>query len=278
MFSLSLQAQDSDLYPDLFSSFIFNPSLINPGYVSDEGVLDLIGNYKQRTGPFSAIATYAFTATGYRRQDNGVVHTGRVFMFNEAEGPYISRPRAYLNYANRMPLAEDLFLSAGLALGFAGNTYSAPTVSGVGSSFVPDGHVGIMLSSSKFSGGVSAMQIFNTEASPLAGVLTYRRYFNLFFSAQHEFTPDWAVKGFLTYSHYRELDPASDVGFFLNYKDLISFGSSYRYLRGSAIFFSVNIPQAENNILLSFAYNSPLFSSRPLWQNSLEITLGYLFR
>ena len=54
--------------------------------------------------------------------------TIRVFISNEKEGPYISKPRAYINYALRMRISQKSYLSSGISYGFSSATINASLV------------------------------------------------------------------------------------------------------------------------------------------------------
>jgi hypothetical protein len=269
------QGQQNILYPDAFGVNINNLSLINSWYVPDNGKFDFTGAYKYRTGPFSKIATYSATAAVISRKDNNRVQAARVIFFNQKEGPYIEKPRAYINYIYQIPLNEQTSLSAGVTLGFAGVFFSAPSSTAAGSVFLPDGSLGLGLKRKKFSAGISSFQIFNSKGSPLTGRIILKRYYHLFLSGEKDLSPDWIFKGFLLWGLMPSQTDRKEASISFTFKDALSVGSAFRYKQGLSFFSSFQTNAGKNVLLLSFGYNTSFFASSSYLQNSMELLVGY---
>lgn len=268
--------QQNDTYPDLYSAYFNNLALVNPAFVPEEGRVELLATYKNRTGPFRKIATYSFTGGRFFRKENESVHAARIIFWNEREGPYIQKPRAYANYAYQLPLSEKISLSAGLAVGFAQVAFSAPSATGTGSAILPDGALGLMLKGKKLSVGVSSLQVFDSGAEAIQATVRLRRHYNLFLSAEKNLSPALAIKGYVLGRYLPSANHNADVALEFAIKEAFSFGCSAKYRQGLAFFASFNINTGKDRLLLNFAYNSPLLSKNNTLLNSMEVTLGYV--
>jgi len=276
IFSVSeLFAQKVSYYPDQYSLFFYNLPLVNPSYVEKSGKAAFNASYKARTGPFKKIATYAFTGDLIFRKANESAHAGRVLVLSQKEGPYISRPSAYLNYAYLVPVSKETAIFAGVAVGFSGIYFSAPSASGAGSSILPDGSIGIGFRSRGFSAGLSSMQIFNSEAQPIQTAIVLKTYYNTFVSYEHDLDAYWK---FYSYGLWRALPAARDdlnLALLLKFQETIGFGGVLRPGKGIAFFASLYPLEKKNTFSISAAYNSSFLSTLPSWHNSIEFTMHY---
>jgi type IX secretion system PorP/SprF family membrane protein len=274
--NLPLWGQRNDIFPDLYSAYFNNVTLINPSFIPSEGKVDLVATYKNRIGPFSKIATYSFTGAKVFRKENQTAHLARIIFFNEKEGPYIQRPRGYANYAYSLPLTENTQLSAGIALGFSQIAFSAPSATGVGTAMLPDGSLGLSLRSKDLSFGISSLQLFNASSEAINALIRLRRHYNFFLSTQKDLSLNWKVKGYFFYRILPYANNNTDITLALDYKNVFCFGSSIRYRQGMSFFVTFNINLGKDRLLLNFAYNSPILSNSNNLLNSVELTTGYV--
>ncbi len=277
IFYLPVSGQSTSVYPDLFGAYFNNMPLVSPAYIPKDVKMNLNLSYKTRTGALNKISTFNFAFSrvfNYTQKNN---HLLRLYFYNEKDGPYIHKPRAYINYAYRITLAENLTVSTGLALGIAQTAFTAPSSTANGNSLSPDGSLGITLSYKKLDVGFAACQIFNSVVNPVVAPITYRRYFNTYINYTFKLSPFVNLKsGFLWRSLPTYQDDICLFGM-LDYKDLISFGGCYNYSKSLSFVVSTNIRVGKESLLLSFVYNTPFFTKLPAWTDSVEINGGYNF-
>jgi hypothetical protein len=266
--------QQNALFPDAFGVNFNNLALVNTWHVPDSGKADFTGAYKYRTGPFSKIATYSFTAAVVARKQNRRAHVLRLVFFNQKEGPYIQKPRAYLNYVYQIAINEYTSLSAGVALGFASVYFSAPSSTAAGSITLPDGALGLGLKRKNFSIGASSLQVFNAHGTPLTGDIHLNRYYHFFMSDEKELSPYCRIKGYLLWGLIKN-NQRRDAALAFVFRDALSLGGVFHYKQGFSFFSSFQSNVGKNVFLLSLAYNTSLFTSASSLQNSMELTVGY---
>jgi hypothetical protein len=269
-------AQSANYFPDFLSAYFYNMASVNPGYIPTEGKADFAAGYKFRTGAFKDISTLSFSAAKYFRNESGSAHAARISGGNEQEGPYINSPKAYLNYAYSLPLAEHTHLFAGLAFGTAGIYFSAP--SATTSLLLPDGSIGLGLHHRGISLGASSYQIFNNQVSPLLATIRFARYYQLYLNAEKELGIDWKLRSYFLWRILPKTRNEASLALSLTYLDVLVFGTAFKNDVGLSFFGSCYIDTEKDRLLLSFAYNSAFISTYPGLQNSMEISLGFLVR
>ena len=274
LLSCAVQAQTSSYYPDFLTVYYYNMATVNPGYVPQEGVADISLGYKISVGPLKDVSTLAFAASKIWGQGNTNCHVGRILAYNAQEGPYITYPRAYGNYAYLLRISENTSAYAGVAAGGAGIYFSAP--SATTSIFLPDGSLGLGLYHRKISLGAASMQMLNRIVTPLLATLRFTRYYQFHFDAEADLSWQWKWKSYALWRYLPDVQDELIGTTTFVYEDLFTLGSAYRYRAGLALFTSFRIRPEKNSLLISFAYNSPFFSNVPRLQNSMEIGLRYL--
>lgn len=250
--------------------------MANPSNVPTDAKVEVGLTYKFSTGPIKDLSTLAFSGAKIWGQENTSTHVGRVSAFNEQEGPYINYPKAYLNYAYRLRIAENTSLSAGTALGGAGIYFSAP--SATTSLFLPDGSLGLGLQHRKVSLGASSMQMFNSTVAPLLATIRFTRYYQLHAEAEKELGIDWLFKASVLWRILPKVKDDFIGSLSFEYLETLRFGAAYRKNAGLALFGAVYLHGESNNVMISFTYNSPFFSNLPRLQNSMEIGLAYVMK
>lgn len=266
-------AQSGIVYPDVFSTYFFNRALVNPSYVPDEGNVELMAAYKFRQGLYSDIATFAANGQKVWRKEGKPESVLRLIFMNEREGPYIASPKAYSNYAIKLPVASDVRLMAGISLGWSGMNFSAP--SGAGSIMLLDGGVGIGLKYKKIHIGASSLQAFNSEGVVINSRIRLQRFYNVDLSAETAINPNLDVKGWFLWRYLPSLPDQFNVASSVQYQKKYEVGALYFHPRGVSYFSSITLNPEENSLFISFAYNSSLLSSNPVWGKSFEIGLRY---
>jgi hypothetical protein len=261
------------LYPDVFSGFFLIPSSVNPSYVPEEGNVNLAAYYKFRAGALSDVNSFLFMGEKIFRGEEAMTHAGRILVFNEREGPYISKPRGYFNYALELALAKEAFLNAGISLGFSSVNFSAPSASG--SVFLPDGSLAVGFKVKNISASVVSAQVFNTEGVAASSAVRLARYYNFILSGEKELSPFWKIN---ISAYWRKLPELNDQWYFsglLQYHETLQAGIIYKYERGLSFPVKLGLNRNGNPLFISFIYNTGYLSKIPLWNNSYEIGIQY---
>ena len=273
----SFGQQSTAVYPDIFGAYFNNMPLISPAYIPADVKMNLSLSYKTRTGALNKISTLNFAFTRVLNVNKPNNHMIRLYFYNEKDGPYIHKPRAYANYAYKIKLTEDTYVSTGIALGFAQTGFTAPSSTANGNSISPDGSLGLTFSHKKLDAGFAACQMFNSVVNPVVAPITYTRYYNSYINYTFKLSPFVDLKsGFL----WRALPSyQDDVCLFgmLEYKELVSFGGCYNYEKSLSFVVSTNLRVGKESIFISLVYNTPFFTKLPAWTDSVEMNGAYNF-
>jgi type IX secretion system PorP/SprF family membrane protein len=275
--NIPVLGQNTAVYPDQFGAYFNNMYLVSPAYVPLETKMDINLAYKTGTGALNKISTFnvAFTRVlNYSKPNN---HVARVYFYNEKDGPYIHRSRAYANYAYKIKLGKKLFLSSGVAIGFAQTAFTAPSSTGNGNSIAPDVAIGVSMNYKKFEAGVSINQLLNSTINPVVAPIKYGRYINSYIQNTFIVSPFVNIKCGALWRHLPSYTDDISVFGMLEYKDVISIGSSYKYNKSLSFIVTTKINIGTERILLSFIYNTPFFTKLPAWTDSAELNGGYSF-
>jgi hypothetical protein len=272
MLSVVCKAQVTPLYPDIPATYSFNMPLVSPAYIPEGGKFFLGSIYKFKARE-SNLAIFDINAAvvwdGLSRNKQLI----RFSFSNEKEGPYISTPRAAVNYAYRLALANEIFLSAGISLGFVNRIYSAPTSTSQGNIFLPDGNIGLKITYKEFQIGGSVMQFLNFEASPFQSKQQLKSFYHLYGTYKHNLNAFWSLKEYVLLKVLPEVTTQFIGGVNIVYQDLYEVGISYYQRRGMTFQFIWGFGNDNYPLAISMAYNSSLFSKSPLWVDAFELGL-----
>ena len=210
----------------------------------------------------------------FLKKRNGL-HSFRGIVFSETEGPYISRPRWYGNYAFQLQLAEVVSVSLGVSYGYVQNKYDAATVLN-GNSGVSDGAVGIKLNYKLLEFGASSLQLFNNSivtgekvTLELARYYTFTGVYQIPISSQFSIHPSVYYR-FLPYGVNDVLLTTELV-----YDERFSFGVIEEIRKGVAFFLQANDLMYDVPLTVLLLYRTTMFSNVPAQFNHFEIGLGY---
>jgi type IX secretion system PorP/SprF family membrane protein len=277
LLNLPVFGQNNAVYPDQFGAYFNNMYLVSPAYVPTDTKMNLNFAYKNRTGALNKIATFNFAFTRVLNNTKPNNHLVRLYFYNEKDGPYIHRTRGYVNYAYKIKLGNELFLSSGIAIGVAQTAFTAPSSTANGNSIAPDASIGLSLNFKKLEAGFSVNQLLNSVINPVVAPIEYKRYYNSYIQYTFKLSPFVDLKSGVL---WRALPASSDdINIFgmLGYKDIISAGTCYKYNKSFSFIVSTKLHVGKESILLSFIYNTPFFSKLPAWTDSVEINGGYTF-
>jgi len=277
LINLPVFGQNNAVYPDQFGAYFNNMYLVSPAYVPADTKMNLNAAYKTGTGALNNISTFNFAFTRVLNNTKPNNHVARLYFYNEKDGPYIHRTRAYANYAYKIKLGDEIFLSSGIAIGFAQTAFTAPSSTANGNSIAPDAAIGLSLNCKKLEAGFAVNQLLNSVVNPVVAPIEYKRYYNSYIQYTFTLSPFVNLKSGML---WRSLPAYSDdVNIFgmLEYKDILSLGSSYKYNKSFSFIVSTKFHIGKESILLSFIYNTPFFTKLPAWTDSVELNGGYTF-
>ncbi len=276
LFFSPLMGQKNLLYPDMFAGFFNHQSLFNPAFQQDTGRAIFSASLKSRTGAFKNIATYYASIERTFMNEKKSGHTIRLFFFNEKEGPYIEKPRGYINYAYRLAVSDHTSLSSGASIGFTQLAYTAPSATATGSVTLPDASIGLYIKRKNLRAGISSMQLLNNSSSASNLSVKLGRYYNFFVAMEKPLGYSWKMNTYLLYRMLPVYNDNVDLALLLTFKNSFVLGSSARYKLGTSFFISFNIKTNNSLININFAYNTPLLSGITSLNNSYEISPSYI--
>ncbi len=273
LLGISQNVQNNYL-PDYYSSVVVNHlALVNPAWINTNDTKASFNVlYKSRVGLLNDVSTQTAYADVTFKPDLHIRQVARVIFQNEKEGPYIASPKFYGNYSIRIPITEDISISAGLGLGVSAHDFSAPSGTGHGS--VPDGNGGLILKYKKLEFGAAAYQFFNNKLVVLNSYLILKRYNLYYIQAEKELSPFLILKGNLFWRQ----QPLSDIvnsTVMLSYNEFFTMGIMYQYLRGTSFLTTFQFNKIKNPIVLNLSYNSTFLNTRIIKSQSFEIGLQY---
>ncbi len=265
------------LYPDLYTVYDANMYMVNPAYVPKETKTDLTAFYKFQTGAFKDVATMAFSAAKLYERENEAIHSIRLSVTNEKQGPYISSPRAYANYAYELPLGLETRLALGLSFGFAGMNYSGMSTGNV-NTFLPDGAGGLVFTFREFRLGVSGQQLLDTKSKPFSSQIELKRYYHVHFSHQLDITEGCQWKYYGLYRYLPNIPNELLVGTQLLFQKTFGIGAVARSNAGMSIYAEIALDSERDRLKLVLNYNSSFFKLIPTFQDSMELGVGYVLK
>ena len=247
--------------------------LVSPAYVPTNTKINLNFAYKTGTGALNKIAIFNFAFTRVLNNTRPNNHLVRFYFYNEKDGPYIHRTRAYANYAYKIKLGDEIFLSSVIAQ----TAFTAPSSIGKGNSIAPDASIDLSLNYKKLEAGFAINQLLNSIANPVVAPIEYKRYYNSYIQYTFKLSPLVNLKSGMLWRSLPTYNDDINIFGMLDYKDFISIGSSYKYHKSFSFMVSTKIHVGTENILLSFIYNIPFFTKLPAWTNSVELNGVYTF-
>ena len=289
----------------LYSQYLYNKFLINPGVAGSDGYTSLnLTAREQWVGYSGAPRTFSFSfqtrllkrsyilkkATNkrplFRPKSDGKVGLGG-YVFSDKNG-LVQRTGFQASYAYHMWLQNSTQLSWGLA--FTGYhfkinekeiNFEDPTEPWLNNNlrrgiFVPDATFGVYLLNARYSLGFSADQLF--EASAKIGDLAYNnfqmnRHYYLFGSyiisptRYAEFEPSFLVM------MSEQLKPQADIG--LTYIANQAFWAGLSYRTSGAII--ANLGVKKDNLFIGYAFDFTLQEIQRVTYGTHEITVALKF-
>jgi len=211
--------------------------------------------------------------------ENNGFHAIGAYLIGDKEGQFLDRTRGYGTYAYHVRLRDEIYFSAGIALGWMNYVASANDYNAGGSANVPDGNLGISLYTDSYHIGLSSNQLFNSELKPISEVTVLKRHYNLIASKTFTISPNFA---FMPFGLIRWL-PSAPLNFNGGAKgiisEVISLGVNYQHQQAVVGMISLEkIQWGSSEFRTGFSYSIPLPNNQLGNIQTVEITLGYLLR
>lgn len=270
-------SQENTYYPNFFSNTQFHGNQFGPTYIPNEGKAEFSVGYKSLVGAFHNVANYYFSAAKVFRNEDQTAHLARINFTNDKDGPYIASPRILANYAYKIRINSNAFLTAGLSFGVAGITFAAPS-STQSDVYVPDGSIGLSFKWKKLTIGGSSMQILNSSTRQGPNPVIFHRYYQAFGSIEKEWYTGWTLTGNGLFRYLPFQYNQAWAGLSLDYRRQFLIGANIAYAGTLSVFGGWTAFVGEDRMTISFGYNSNVFNVLPTWQNNIELGLNYLIR
>lgn len=268
-------AQNTQQYPDFVRGWQQTEALINPGaFTLDSSYASVYALQKIRTGPLKKIGFKTALAELKAIKNQGV-HSFRVILYSETEGPFISRPRWYGNYAYQMRLSNDFNVGLGVAYGYVQNRFEAPTALN-GNNTVSDGAIGLKVKYKELEFGASVLQLFNNAiltGSEVSLELTQYASFTTLYAIN--LTEKYRLVPAVNYRYLPEGKDDVLLTLEMVYNQYYAFGIIQEISKGVSFYLKSTRLFKDLPLSFLFLYKTPLFANTPNSFNNYEIGVGY---
>lgn len=270
------RGQTGTLMPDVYDQFFQNYYLINPANTDTSGIILNMG-HKSQLGAFRGIRQTYFDAN-FRIKSSHFSnrHSFGVQLFNNSEGDFFSKNRAYARYAFDIPLSDLYYLSAGLSFGMVDYVFKATQSSAGGSDITYDGNLGFWLVGNRLKAGASMQQVFQRKLIPIGQEFVLRRQYNANLVYTFFISPyvGLAAHAWYRYNSYT----ASDLSLaaVLTLQSFIEFGVEYRYQKGFVLMGGIkDIRIGTSRIAIAMSYSTGVLNYIARGDNAVELFLKY---
>lgn len=271
---LSLNAQNTSVYPDNFSLYHKTQTWINPStIILDSTTTHVSIRNKTKTNTLGNVGTYQLEG-GFTVKKVRYVRQLKVLMANEKEGPYIRRPSVYVNYALKIPLNLYSYLSMGTNIGFSSSFVDNATNS---SYLAPDGSIGLTLYYKDWLLGVSGMQILNNVLTEDQFSPKLSRYYHVQSSYSFRINQNYHLRLDGLYSHYIDMPNHLNGGLAFEKQNHFAIGTMFQNIKGMMVWANYRLRIQDKYFDLSMAYNTGAFSVSQRTNQDVELILKFLF-
>lgn len=272
-----IYGQINSFYPDVVRSYKNQEAWINPSSSVDTSryhvnmVANTTSGSRGNVGLYQLYAGFALKTSEKQSQ------TMRIFISNEREGPYISKPRAYLSYTLRMRISQKSYLSSGISYGFSSATINASLVTNSNNYFTQDATLGITFSRKYWGLGGSILHALNNRISTSIENARLKRHYHLngYYNIQIDYSKHLEIAGF--YRVFSDLQNQFLGSLVFYPRDEFGFGTGYYSRRGISFYTYFQHIIHPSNYQLFFTYNSGWMSEVPVISRSFELGLCMLF-
>jgi type IX secretion system PorP/SprF family membrane protein len=314
-FSISLKIhaqQQIKGLPIQFNQYMRAYPMINPASSGSLSKLEINAGNQRHGGNWSNINTFYFNANirltkdlkiennknekpvdEYSENTDTIVSYPKVFykavpnsyhvaglnLIGDKEGVFLNRNGIYGLYAWHTHLKENMILSGGVALGIKNYSISDNYVTGGGSSFAPDGNVGVWLYDYNYHLGFSVNQIFNSKLKPLNETTVLIPQYNFTAGRSWEVSHALVLKPSVLIGVASQTPVNANVTLGSLWQNIASLTLNYNYKKGVTTMIGIEkIKIGENVIKAMFSYYFPVGRSNQININNYEITLNYYLR
>jgi type IX secretion system PorP/SprF family membrane protein len=268
----------------VFTQYMNNMLTIQPAYAGMSGSLNITGiSRAQWVGFEGAPNTNSLTASSPIRGTN--VSAG-ISIINDKWGP-IRQNGVYADYAYRIQVNEDSYLSFGLKVGF--NVYQAylsdlvindpndPVFAyDVNFKFLPNVGVGILWHSDRFFIGASAPKILKNRIQSQNTENVYREVLHFYGMSGYVFflTDVLKFKPTLLYRWAERTPSFVDISGSLLLYDRVWIGATYRLANSYGLIFQFNV---SNQLKFGYSYDLTTFHPTQVNAGTHEFLISYDF-
>jgi len=274
--SFIVKGQNGALMPDVYDQFFQNYYLINPANTDTSAVIINMG-HKSQIGIFRGVRQTYFDAN-FRiiSQSSNNRHNIGMQLFNNSEGDFFSKNRAYGRYAFDIRLTDAYFLSAGLSFGMVSYAFKATQSSAGGSDLTYDGSLGLWLVGRKLKVGSSIQQVFQKSLSPIGQSFELRRVYNLNASYSFFINPYIELTTHAWYKYQQYQNNYFQFAAIVILQNLVEFGGNFKYQRGLVLVGGLkDIPVGTSKISIAMSYSIGVLNKLAKGDNAVEIFLRY---
>lgn len=274
--SLILKGQSGTLMPDTYDQFFQNYYLINPANIDTSQIMLHMG-HKSQLGVFRGVKQTYFDAN-FRIKSNSLNnrHYVGVQLFNNGEGDYFNKNRAYGRYSFDIRLSERYYLSAGASLGMVNYAFKATQSSAGGSDITYDGNLGLWLVGNRLKVGSSMQQVFQRTLSPIGQQFVLRRQYNANLIYSFFINPYVELTAHLWYKYNTYTSCTFDAAAVITLQSIIEFGANYRYQRGFVLMGGVkDIRMGTSKISIAMSYSTGILNYVARGDNAVELFVRY---
>lgn len=206
-------------------------------------------------------------------------HVAGLSLIGDKEGAFLNRTGIYGLYSWHTRVGKYTFLSAGAAIGVKNYSVDENYVNGGGSSYAPDGNVGLFLYSPRYSIGVAVNQIFNGKLKPIREVSRLVPHVNITGSRTWQINRYFALKPSVLVRIAPDYNP--DINLYIStlLQNIVSATAGYKYQRGMTCIVGLEkIRIGDSYFKAAFSYYFPVGNNGQLNINTYEITLNYFLK
>lgn len=268
--------QNGSLMPDVYDQFFQNYYLINPAN-TDTSQLILHVGHKSQLGVFRGVRqTYFDTNFRIKSKSPNNRHYLGIQLFNNSEGDFFSKNRAYGRYSYDIKVSNSYYLTAGLSFGMVSYAFKATQSSAGGSDLTYDGNLGLWLVGTHFKLGASMQQVFQGKLSPIGQTFELVRQYNL--NASHTFliNPNIQLTTHAWYKYQQDNKDDLQVAAIITMQNLVEFGGNYRYQKGVVLIGGLkDIYIGTSKITIAMSYSTGILNALAKGDNAVELFLKF---
>jgi len=271
-----LKGQNGTLMPDVYDQFFQNYYLINPANTDTSQIILNMG-HKSQLGVFRGVRQTYFDAN-FRITSNNLNnrHYVGVQLFNNSEGDFFSKNRAYGRYSFDIRLSEQYYVSAGASIGMVNYAFKATQSSAGGSDMAYDGNLGVWLVGNRLKAGTSMQQIFQRTLTPIGQEFILRRQYNANVIYAFFINPFIELTTHVWYKYNTYTSSTFEAAAVITLQNIIEFGANYRYQRGFVLVGGVkDIRIGTSKIAIAMSYSTGILNYIAKGDNAVELFIKY---